>query len=157
MSLKKFVPYIISHSRWPPRTELLSVTSLYSLSFEGCYMFPGSTLGFLQGKALSPKETDLFLLFAAIFFLLAWWNPARSLGDGGPWSLPVERGKSSCHDGGQLGQDGRFWRVTEITFLFSSFWKSLCPCGRKTDGGAAEKASVCRAWEGILTLNHSNE
>ena len=107
-------------------------------------MFPGSTLGFLQGRAWSSKEADFFLPFATIFFFLydGILPESRRL-----LALILDCGigaKVFVMMGDTWEWDGRwlesYYRMTEITFLFSSFWKSLCPCGGKTDGGTVKKA-----------------
>lgn len=66
-------------------------------------------------------------------------------------SLILACGTGQCgyYDGGHMGWDGRwlesYHRMTEITFLFSSFWKSLYPYGRKTDGGTVKKVVLVSA------------
>lgn len=90
-----FPPYIIRHPRWPPRTEFSGRVGLkppHSFSGAGCYRFPDGTLGFLQGKARSPKESDLFCHLLPFFSSLhnrILSRPGRWL----PWPSSVEQGQ----------------------------------------------------------------
>lgn len=96
-----------------------------------------------QHTGIFVRQRTTYFHSSLPFFMLAWWNPTRSPGDGCPWPLPVEEKQSSHPDGGHKGWDSRWLenchRMTKITLLFNSFWKSLCPRGRKTDGDTVKK------------------
>lgn len=66
---------------------------------------------------------------------------AREIAVPGPCLWNRGKGVVMMEDTWDEMADG--WRATtgwlKITFLFSSFWKSLYPCGRKTDGGTIKK------------------
>lgn len=139
MSLRKLFPPKIEAPQVTSQNRIfvMSVWShLHSLSVEDCSVSWQHTGIFARQGIVTQGD---WLLFTPLrFFLLA-----RSLGDCYTWPPPLEHGwKLSWWR--THGWDSRwlesYYRRTQITFLFSSFWKSLCPCGRKTDGRSVKKA-----------------